>query len=200
MAMKQKNLPAIVPEVFEHEQFGQFRFIKRGEEIWFVGLDIARALGYKNGNRDVKRHVDEEDRLEYRFGISGQNRKVILINESGMYCLIFGSNLPAAKKFTRWVTHEVLPSIRKYGFYGLLNSGQMLQLPIQPYVNYLGKLTPEQYEAHLGGLTADQYYEHYERLKKNLPNMTQEEILSLVNDPHVVVSKIIGGKWEANFF
>ena len=65
MAKKRKNLPEVVPELFDHEQFGQFRYIKRGEEIWFVGIDVARALGYKNGSRDINRHVDPEDRLDY---------------------------------------------------------------------------------------------------------------------------------------
>lgn len=200
MAMKQKNLPAIVPELFEHEQFGQFRYIKRSEEIWFVAVDLCRALDIQNSRDVVAKQLDDDEKDVATIYTLGGPQKVNIVSEPGMYRLIFMSRKPEAKKFQRWVYHEVLPSIRKYGFYGLLNSGQMLQLPIQQYVNYLGKLTPEQYETHLGRLTPDQYYEHYERLKKNLPNMTQEEILSLANDPCVVVSKKIGGKWEANFF
>ena len=123
MAMKRKNLPEVVPELFEHEQFGQFRFIKDGEKLWFVGVDLCRALGYANSRDALAKHVDAQDKrpdVAIRYVSSNgvvQNRKVTLVNESGMYMLIFGSQLPAAKKFTRWVTNEVLPSIRKYGFY-----------------------------------------------------------------------------------
>ena len=207
MSMKQgEMLPAVVPELFEHEQFGQFRYIKRGEEILFVAIDLCRVLGYKNGSRDVNRHVDPEDRIPgvpIRYVSSNgvvQNRKVTLVNESGMYMLIFGSNLPAAKKFTRWVTNEVLPSIRKYSFYGLLNGEQVRQLPIREYVHYLGQLTPEQYKNYLRQLTTEQGREHYKRLRENLSNMTQEEIKNLANDPDIIVSRIGHGSWKAKFF
>ena len=123
MAMKRKNLPAVVPELFEHEQFGQFRYIKDEEKLWFVGVDLCRALGYSNSRDALAKHVDAQDKrpdVAIRYVSSNgvvQNRKVTLVNESGMYMLIFGSQLPAAKKFTRWVTNEVLLAIRKYGFY-----------------------------------------------------------------------------------
>ena len=125
MAMKRKNLPEVVPELFEHEQFGQFRYIKRGEEIWFVAVDLCRALGYSNSRDALSKHVYKEDKrviLKSQIAtldttLEIPNRGLTFINESGMYCLIFGSKLPAAKKFTRWVTNEVLPAIRKYGFY-----------------------------------------------------------------------------------
>lgn len=120
MAMKRKNVPEVVPQVFEHEQFGKIRFIKKGDAIWFVAVDLCRALGYKNTRDALARHVDAEDKntVVIRDGIPG-NPNMIVVNESGMYCLIFGSKLPAAKKFTRWVTNEVLPSIRKYGYYSV---------------------------------------------------------------------------------
>ena len=86
-------------------------------EPYFVGKDVAGILGYQNGSRDVNRHVDEEDKLKYRFGTSGQDREMIIINESGLYSLILSSKLPQAKEFKRWVTSEVLPTIRKHGMY-----------------------------------------------------------------------------------
>lgn len=86
-------------------------------EPYFVGKDVADILGYKNGSRDVNVHVDEEDKLRYRISTSGQSRAQIIINESGLYSLIIGSKLPSAKKFKRWVTSEVLPTIRKHGAY-----------------------------------------------------------------------------------
>lgn len=86
-------------------------------EPWFVGKDVADVLGYKNGSRDINRHVEDEDKLKYRIGTAGQAREQILVNESGLYSLIFNSTLENAKRFKRWVTSEVLPTIRKHGAY-----------------------------------------------------------------------------------
>ena len=79
--------------------------------------DIAEVLGYSNTAKAIRDHVDIEDKLSERIVLSGQNREVILINESGLYSLILGSKLPSAKKFKKWVTSDVLPSIRKHGMY-----------------------------------------------------------------------------------
>lgn len=93
------------------------RTVTINNEPYFVGKDVAEILGYQNGSRDVNRHVDEEDKLKYRFSTSGQDREMIIINESGMYSLVLSSKLPQAKEFKRWVTSEVLPTIRKHGMY-----------------------------------------------------------------------------------
>ena len=116
--MKKKNLPELVPQVFEHEQFGKIRVVKIDGKPWFVAIDLCRALGYKNPRDALAKHVDAEDKntVAIRDGIPG-NPNMIVVNESGMYALIFGSQLPAAKKFKRWVTSEVLPSIRETGSY-----------------------------------------------------------------------------------
>jgi anti-repressor protein len=99
-------------------------------EPWFVGKDVADVLGYKNGSRDINRHVEEEDKLKYRIGTAGQTREQILINESGLYSMIFNSTLDNAKRFKRWVTSEVLPTIRKHGMYATENTiEQMLNDP-----------------------------------------------------------------------
>lgn len=95
----------------------EVRAIEINGEGWLVGKDVADILGYQNGSRDIVRHVDEEDRLKERIVLSGQNREVILINESGFYSLILRSEMPKAKQFKRWVTAEVLPQIRKTGGY-----------------------------------------------------------------------------------
>lgn len=97
------------------------------DEPYFVGKDVAEVLGYKNGSRDINRHVDKEDMLTYRIGTSGQKRYQTIINESGLYALIFGSKLDSAKQFKRWVTSEVLPSIRKTGTYMINPIVQELQ-------------------------------------------------------------------------
>ena len=83
----------------------------------FVGSDVAKALGYADQQKAIKMHVDDEDKLTRQIVVSGQKRKVILINESGLYSLILSSKLPQAKAFKRWVTSEVLPQIRMTGGY-----------------------------------------------------------------------------------
>ncbi|EPU76697.1 TPA: phage antirepressor [Streptococcus agalactiae] len=97
----------------------EVRTVTINNEAYFVGKDVADILGYSNGSRDVNRHVEEEDRLKYRFGTSGQDREMTIINESGLYSLILSSKLPQAKDFKRWVTSEVLPTIRKHGMYAV---------------------------------------------------------------------------------
>lgn len=103
--------------VFQNQEFGEVRSVMIEGEPWFLGKDIAENLGYRNGSRDINRHVDNEDKLTERIVLSGQNRETIFINESGLYSLILSSKLPNARKFKKWVTGEVLPSIRKHGAY-----------------------------------------------------------------------------------
>lgn len=95
----------------------QVRTLNVDNEPMFVGKDVADILGYQNGSRDVNTHVEVEDRLKYQIGTSGQAREMTIINESGLYSLVLSSKLPTAKEFKHWVTHEVLPSIRKHGAY-----------------------------------------------------------------------------------
>lgn len=103
--------------VFNNNEFGQVRTLMIDSMPWFVGKDVAVALGYINPQKAIRDHVDEEDKtLNDSFTINGT--KGFLINESGVYSLIFGSKLAFAKKFKRWVTSEVLPAIRQNGGYG----------------------------------------------------------------------------------
>ena len=115
--------------VFNNDEFGSIRTVTIESEPWFVGKDVAEVLGYQNGSRDINRHVDDEDKLCTKIEYAGQKREVTIINESGLYSLILSSKLPNAKKFKRWVTSEVLPSIRKTGSYGK----PMSQLEIAQY-------------------------------------------------------------------
>lgn len=103
--------------VFENEDFGVIRTLSIDGEPWFIGKDLTDRLKYQNGSRDINRHVDKEDRKKVLLDISGQNREVTIVNESGMYSLILSSKLSTAKEFKRWITSEVLPSIRKHGTY-----------------------------------------------------------------------------------
>ena len=117
--------------VFNNDEFGSIRTWVVDDEPWFVGKDIATILGYAKPENAIANHVDDEDKTSTLIQGSGSNykSKAILINESGLYSLILSSKLPSAKKFKRWVTGEVLPSIRKTGSYGK----PMSQLEIAQY-------------------------------------------------------------------
>lgn len=104
-------------QIFQNKEFGEVRSLVINNEPWFVGKDVAEALGYKNSKNAVPTHVDEEDKLSTKIEYTGQKRNVTVINESGLYSLILSSKLPNAKKFKRWVTSEVLPTLRKTGPY-----------------------------------------------------------------------------------
>ena len=113
--------------IFENPEFGSIRTVEVSGEAYLVGKDVAEILGYSNANKAIQMHVDEEDKkiLDFKgfshFGNTlweeNDYSSKTVINESGVYALVFGSKLPKAKEFKRWVTNEVLPSIRKHGAY-----------------------------------------------------------------------------------
>lgn len=121
-SVKQCETPVL--RAFASDEFGSIRSIMIDSDPWFVGKDVAAALGYGDTDQALRKHVDTEDRLTRRFNGSGQNRLMTVINESGLYALIFGSKLDSAKRFKRWVTSEVLPAIRKTGSYTVKTTGQ----------------------------------------------------------------------------
>ena len=103
-------------KIFKNNEFGEIRTVEIGGEPWFVGKDVAEVLGYSNPQKAVRDHIDDDDRtVNESFTVNGTQG--VLINESGLYSLILSSKLPTAKAFKRWVTFEVLPSIRKHGLY-----------------------------------------------------------------------------------
>ena len=104
-------------KVFNNPEFGKVRTVEINGEPWLVGKDVAAALGYQNPQRAIRDHVDEEDKGVTEMVTPGGKQSVPIINESGLYSLVLSSKLPGAKKFRRWVTSEVLPSIRKTGHY-----------------------------------------------------------------------------------
>ena len=145
-------------QIFSNSEFeSKIRGFMTENDPYVVGIDVAKALGYKNPPRDVNRHVDKEDRIvvnakkwaqmasQSKTTVSvppdfSSPRGLIMINESGIYSLIFGSKLPNAKKFKRWVTSEVLPSIRKTGEYKIKDDTNDQQLLLQQAVRKEGKL------------------------------------------------------------
>lgn len=105
-------------QIFRSEEFGEVRAVLIDGEPYFVGKDVAERLGYSNPHKAIRDHVEDEDKRTERFvHPSGGSQDTIIINESGLYSLILSSKLPTAKKFKRWVTSEVLPSVRKTGYY-----------------------------------------------------------------------------------
>ena len=108
-------------KIFKNSEFGEIRTVEIDNAPWFVGKGVAEVLGYSNPNEAVQEHVDDEDKLNSKtlssFDLELGQRGGWLINESGLYSLILSSKLPTAKAFKRWVTSEVLPSIRKHGLY-----------------------------------------------------------------------------------
>lgn len=104
-------------QVFENEEFGTIRMIMIDNEAWFVGKDVAEALGFVNPRDAIATHVFLEDKGVEIIDTLGGKQTMAIINESGLYALVFGSRLESAKRFKHWVTSEVLPSIRKTGSY-----------------------------------------------------------------------------------
>lgn len=167
-------------QIFNSEEFGDIRTITIDNEPWFVGIDVAKSLGYANPKNAVPKHVSEEDKLNTQIEYAGQRREVTIINESGLYSLIFGSKLESAKRFKRWVTSEVLPAIRKTGSYQkpmtIAEQIQLLALGNQNHEErieklentmiidygqqkYIGDLVSSVVIAHLGGKESNAYKE-----------------------------------------
>ena len=100
-------------KVFEHEKFGQVRTVEKEGEPWFVAVDVCRALEHSNVSVALDR-LDEDERSKFNLGRQGDTW---CVNEPGLYSLVLGSRKPEAKAFKRWITHDVIPSIRKHGAY-----------------------------------------------------------------------------------
>lgn len=116
-------------QIFAFEEKEEIRTLLINDEPYFVGKDVAQTLGYKNTRKALIDHVDEEDKGVTNRDTLGGKQDLTIINESGLYSLILKSKLPSAKKFKRWVTSEVLPTIRKHGMYAtedLLNNPDLL--------------------------------------------------------------------------
>lgn len=133
-------------EVFKNDELGSIRSVMINDIPFFVGKDVAEILGYSNASKAVIVHVDDEDRTKLMLKADSQNGNVVtettVINESGLYSLILSSKLPAAKKFKHWVTSDVLPSIRKKGYYvnkGVNTSDAVTREEIAMYFTYFIK-------------------------------------------------------------
>lgn len=106
-------------QIFNNPEFGEVRTVAIDNEPWFVGKDVAEALGYERTADAVRAHVDDEDKGVGEIQTPGGKQQMTIVNESGVYSLIFGSKLESAKRFKHWVTHDVLPALRKTGRYSI---------------------------------------------------------------------------------
>lgn len=122
-------------QIFESAEFGKIRTIVIDHEPWLIGRDIADVLGYSNTRKAIADHVDDEDRGVTKCDTLGGRQEMTIINESGFYSLVMGSKLPTAKRFKRWVTSEVLPSIRKTGYYNVKPIDQSKQMRAEAMLN-----------------------------------------------------------------
>jgi prophage antirepressor-like protein len=122
-------------QIFENAEFGKVRTIVINHEPWLIGRDIADVLGYSNTRKAIADHVDDEDRGVTKCDTLGGRQEMTIINESGFYSLVMGSKLPTAKRFKRWVTSEVLPSIRKTGHYNVKPIDQSKQMRAEAMLN-----------------------------------------------------------------
>lgn len=147
-------------QIFKNEEFGEVRTVEIDSDLWFVGKDVAEILGYERDTKAVVDHVDEDDRInidgktQSQFGIDLGQRGGWLINESGLYSLILSSKLPNAKAFKRWVTSEVLPSIRKHGGY-ISGQAEMSPEELMAKALQVAQKTLEEREARIGVLSAE---------------------------------------------
>ena len=155
-------------QIFSNEEFGQIRTVEIDGEIYFVGKDVTEILGYSNPRKAIIDHVDEEDKTDgvtIRDSI-GREQNPVCINESGLYSLILSSKMPNAKKFKRWVTSEVLPTLRKTGSYEMPNMSTEMKAILmidQKQVKMEQRMDRLEYDIPLYGPEADELSSHVKR-------------------------------------
>lgn len=153
-------------QIFENAEFGQIRTVQLNNETYFVGKDIAEALGYANTRDALAKHVETEDKADVAIYDGSQNRTMTTVNESGLYALIFGSKLESAKRFKHWVTSEVLPSIRKTGQYQMQNLSTEMKAILmhdEKIVKIENRMDKLEFEIPLYGSEADELSNHVKR-------------------------------------
>lgn len=181
-------------QIFNNPDFGAIRTVIIDNEPWFVGKDVAVALNYNEPHKAIQRHIEQDDRTKHPVtDLTGRSQEVWIINESGLYSLIFGSKLESAKKFKKWVTSEVLPSIRKTGSYNAppRTIPEQIQLLAQGTVELTERVNNIQ-----SGLTDMQ--EELQNMKMDLPILPIEadRITTAVRQKGTA---LLGGKHSAAY-
>ncbi len=154
-------------QTFNNAEFGQIRTVELNNEIYFVGKDVAESLKYNEPHKAISRHVEEDDRMKHPIMDEvGRVQESWIINESGLYALIFGSKLESAKRFKHWVTSEVLPELRKNGQYQMPNLSKEMQAIVlldTRTVNMEKRLDKLEFDIPLYGSEADELSSHVKR-------------------------------------
>lgn len=154
-------------QIFNSEEFGEIRTVTIDNEPWFVGKDVAEALGYAKARNAIASHVEQDDKKDAPIqGDLGGVQQMTIINESGLYALIFGGKLESAKRFKRWVTSEVLPTIRKTGQYQMPNMSAELKAIImhdEKIIKIENRMDKLEFDIPLYGSEADEISGHVKR-------------------------------------
>lgn len=167
-------------QIFNSEEFGDIRTVTIENEPWFVGKDVAEALGYSEPRSAVSKKIDEADRGVAEMETPSGKQNMTIINESGLYALIFGSKLESAKRFKHWVTSEVLPAIRKTGSYQMpMTTDQKIQLLAQGNVELTEKI--------------EKVNEDLQEFKKDMPLLALE-CQKITRAKNQKVVPLMGGK------
>lgn len=177
--------------IFNNPEFGDVRTIMIDGEPWFVGRDVAISLGYGKGTAPtnaIKRHVDDEDKGFTEIVTPSGNQNMAIVNESGLYSLIFGSKLESAKKFKKWVTSEVLPQLRKTGSYG---TPKLPQTPMELLELHYEAI--KQVDSKVNSLE-----ERFNDFEQNLP-LLPEDAEGVSKEVKKRVVEVLGGK-ESNAY
>ena len=185
-------------KTFSNNEFGEIRVLEVSNEPWFVGKDVAEILGYKDINRAVKQHIDKEDlKVCNRKGYGDLyptlwNNKndfanKVLINESGLYSLILNSKLPNAKKFKKWVTGEVLPSIRKHGAYMTENTIEKALASPDFLIQLATKLKEEQEKAKLLEQQLETNSKMIRQIEASKNSLLVREVAKVLSNKHSIV-------------
>ena len=168
-------------QVFKNENLGEIRTIIINDEVWFVGKDAARILGYAKPENAISTHIDNEDKTTTLIQGIGSNykSKAVIINESGLYSLILSSKLPKAKEFKRWVTSEILPQIRKNGYYSSSPEDFLKQAILEIVKQIVPEIINATKSTYQNYMVIEDDYEHF-NLNKNkieyFPNEIRENI------------------------
>ncbi|OUQ56370.1 hypothetical protein B5E58_10965 [Tyzzerella sp. An114] len=168
-------------QVFKNENLGEIRTIIINNEVWFVGKDVARILGYAKPENAISTYIDNEDKTTTLIQGIGSNykSKAVIINESGLYSLILSSKLPKAKEFKRWVTSEILPQIRKNGYYSSSPEDFLKQAILEIVKQIVPEIINATKSTYQNYMVIEDDYEHF-NLNKNkieyFPNEIRENI------------------------
>lgn len=153
-------------QIFVSEEFGNIRTVTIDNEPWFVGKDVAEALGYERTADAIRQHIEADDKGVGEIQTPGGTQRMAIINESGLYALIFGSRLESAKRFKRWVTAEVLPALRRTGTYSMDNYSPEMQAILMhdtKIVNIEHRMDKLENEIPMYGIEADELSGHVKR-------------------------------------